>query len=95
MRNCRMNHITALIRSVPVCRSRRTPNDISNTQLDWFPSFIANPARSGMDSEQLSILVRMPVSPCTGREHDVENRETLLSEDWVGPYIAGKGGPEF
>jgi len=95
MCNSRMNHVTPFVRTMPVRRSRRTPNNISGIQLDGLASSVAYPAGSSADSEQLTMLVRVPVSPSTGRKHDVHDRQAFLLEDWVSPDVAGEGGAEF
>ena len=94
-RNGHVKEITSLISSVPMNRSSRAPNNISDIQFLRFAALIADPARSSCNLEDLSLFVVVPMCPGAGSKHDVIDRDSLLfvGEDGVGPDVTGECGP--
>lgn len=85
MTNNLMHHVALIIRAMPMHRPRRTPNDISDVDLLWIATFVANPSTPCHDSYELSSLVVVPVCPGAGAEVDVAYAHSLSVEDGVDP----------
>lgn len=89
-----MKHICPVVTSVPMSRSRVTPDDITDVQSPRLCAFVTNPSRPGQNFEQLSIFVSVPVRSGTRLEHNMAHGDAIALEDRVHPDVAreSRGG---
>lgn len=88
-----MNQDAAVIGAVPMNSPGRAPDDIAHGQLLWDPALVADPAGTGLDFEDLAVLVMVPMRPGTGGKcrRDHSDALFLLVEDTVVPDFTGEG----
>lgn len=86
-----MTHVAIIVCSMPMLCARWAPDNIPNVELDRLSVKVAYPTRTGDNSQDLTLFVRVPVRAGTGRESDIGNREAFRVEDRIDVHaVAGE-----
>lgn len=66
-----MRHDTPIISTMPVSRSRGSPDQVSHLDATWLTTLIADPTGPGHNLQKLPSWVGVPMCPRTGSESHI------------------------
>lgn len=88
--NNKVCHNTGIIRSMPVCSSSRSPNNIASLQTPWNTSLIADSATTGDNFDHLALLVGVPMCSGTRCKCDIGNHCVCVHVDRIQENVTAK-----
>lgn len=79
-----MHHLRPIVGTMPMCHTRRTPDDVARCNPFWFLPLVANPAFTFNDSQKLAPLMPVPLRAGTWLESDHSYRSVVVTLDLGG-----------